>query len=771
MKRVPLFFAHVSDLIIGSRGMIDESRLLDAQDAHDTHLVRADSVLRIGTFENVSMVATHPHGEMPFEEELLGHSPLFGYDTCETYGQCNSTADRPMYVGSRCSHGGLEGLCYLSSARTLECGRVTDVHRRPGTAARAAVLARASMAALYASGASVQTLEHIRPCPWGTPLVRGGATGTRVFAKRWLLAGCMAPADAHYEVTAEVHLPQACALPRHHLPGCLFPGALNYDPSAKESAFCRYATRGCMDASALNYNAFATADDGSCIAPVRGCTLDAAITTAAAASSSTSSNTTYSVDGARSSDGGGGSGGGCADAASTGWMVDGTPATCSELPPYCNDPTYGAQIREACPVSCGACSPHLPPTPPPPLAPPGVGGGVAAVVRFDAAANVLDGCVVAIEGCMEPTAANYEPNATINEATWCVPALPGCMAPRNRRYDAAATVHDPSYCARGRRGCMSSTAINYDPAAEQPTACYEYVPGCLSLAALNFGCGLAHAHATSPCRSALGWEVSRSDMYSTANNASATLVTVHMDVACNYDAVGRASTSLAGSGASPGFETPRLGIDFLGEGDVASVSTATRSALRSRFAQLTPTPSDPSRVGLALSAASVRFSINIELRSAAELALVQSALEGHTSDLDAFNSFLEGTGAPPMLMLPRLNVTWLAGAAPADAHALTAGATIGISTGAIAIAIAIGLGVAYLHWRRKQSRAEGGGSEASAPAPAVAAAAASVGSWLPRLARLARVPFVRVLPRHPSRHPAKTSCTSSNVGASAGETL
>jgi len=150
---------------------------------------------------------------------------------------------------------------------------------------------------------------------------------------------------------------------------------------------------------------------------------------------------------------------------------------------------------------------------------------------------------------------------------------------------------------------------------------------------------------------------------------------------------------------------------------------------------------------------------------------LQSALEGHTSDLDAFNSFLEGTGAPPMLMLPRLNVTWLAGAAPADAHALTAGATIGISTGAIAIAIAIGLGVAYLHWRRKQSRAEGGGSEASAPAPAVAAAAASVGSWLPRLARLARVPFVRVLPRHPSRHPAKTSCTSSNVGASAGETL
>lgn len=171
----------------------------------------------------------------PVQSHRLAHQPA-------CLPRSPAPASPRRYVGSRCSHGGLEGLCYLSSARTLECGRVTDVHRRPGTAARAAVLARASMAALYASGASVQTLEHIRPCPWGTPLVRGGATGTRVFAKRWLLAGCMAPADAHYEVTAEVHLPQACALPRHHLPGCLFPGALNYDPSAKESAFCRCAT-------------------------------------------------------------------------------------------------------------------------------------------------------------------------------------------------------------------------------------------------------------------------------------------------------------------------------------------------------------------------------------------------------------------------------------------------------------------------------------------------------------------------------------------------
>jgi hypothetical protein len=101
-------------------------------------------------------------------------------------------------------------------------------------------------------------------CAAGTTLNGPGKKTVRSL----LIAGCMRVGDPNFEPTAEVHVPSACA----HMPnkadwkkGCLFPGALNFDPSAKQSGMCRYHTTGCTTPGALKYNPEATIDDGSCV--------------------------------------------------------------------------------------------------------------------------------------------------------------------------------------------------------------------------------------------------------------------------------------------------------------------------------------------------------------------------------------------------------------------------------------------------------------------------------------------------------------------------
>merc|ERR1712216_791446 len=49
--------------------------------------------------------------------------------------------------------------------------------------------------------------------------------------------------------------------------------------------------------------------------------------------------------------------------------------------------------------------------------------------NFDPSANVLFGCELTVEGCMDSTAVNYDSYATINSNTWCIPVKTGCMMP------------------------------------------------------------------------------------------------------------------------------------------------------------------------------------------------------------------------------------------------------------------------------------------------------------------------------------------------------
>merc|ERR1711988_1962361 len=119
-------------------------------------------------------------------------------------------------------------------------------------------------------------------------------------------------------------------------------------------------------------------------------------------------------------------------------------------------------------------------------------------------------CTVAIEGCMDSTMVNYDPNANINSKTWCIPVVRGCMLPSTEmstsfpqsvrdgsydglasNFDYAATVDEG--CKVERVGCMDSSALNYDAAATvqgttvKGTMCWYDIEACMNPEAVNFG--------------------------------------------------------------------------------------------------------------------------------------------------------------------------------------------------------------------------------------------------------------------------------------------
>jgi hypothetical protein len=272
-------------------------------------------------------------------------------------------------------------------------------------------------------------------------------------SKRPLIAGCMLTSDANYDVIADVHVPAYCATPADFHVGCLLPAASNFDPSAKQSGVCKFKSSGCTDPAAVNYNSYATDSDGSCILRVPGCTVKSATYSDVDA-------TTPEYKSLEAAD-------------SVRWIgvrKEGTVRTDT------NTEWYTSQT----------------------------------VINYDSNANVLSGCVVAIEGCMDKDAVNYNPAATTNTGTWCVPKLTGCMLPAYNganqgwvdvanqreglaiRFEGEATIHSKQACLDNvaHYGCQDNTALNFDPAATAPGRypCYYFVSGCLNPAALNFGC-------------------------------------------------------------------------------------------------------------------------------------------------------------------------------------------------------------------------------------------------------------------------------------------
>jgi hypothetical protein len=179
-----------------------------------------------------------------------------------------------------------------------------------------------------------------------------------------------------------------------------------------------------------------------------------------------------------------------------------------------------------------------------PMGRPGELGLESPALNYLDFATVLSGCVLRIEGCTDTSAANYDPDATLNTRTWCVPSVRGCMMPGSgagaarssvgRRvdfggsatYNAAATVHVPSMCRWERYGCTTPSAINFDAhATVNDGSCYARVYGCLDRAAVNFWCA--------------GWEGDAARCAAAVATGAEPPVTIHEPMYCR--AAGEAS--------------------------------------------------------------------------------------------------------------------------------------------------------------------------------------------------------------------------------------
>merc|ERR1719502_807298 len=171
---------------------------------------------------------------------------------------------------------------------------------------------------------------------------------------------------------------------------------------------------------------------------------------------------------------------------------------------------------------------------------------------YDASANAIAGgpstgagsCTLLIEGCMDATALNFNPQASVQATTVCIPNIPGCMTPAKptgwpsgstnpalplgymygaggATYNPAATFHDASTCGPTYvAGCMDPTAINYDSRATVTTTCYfTGATGCLNPLATNFNC------------------TSFNSVAGSSSCAPSTRIARHFGAICNFGAV------------------------------------------------------------------------------------------------------------------------------------------------------------------------------------------------------------------------------------------
>lgn len=92
--------------------------------------------------------------------------------------------------------------------------------------------------------------------------------------------------------------------------------------------------------------------------------------------------------------------------------------------------------------------------------------------------------VVAIFGCMDTTAFNYDPTANVS-ITGCIPVVLGCMNSLAFNYNSSANT--PDTCIEVVYGCMSSIALNYDPLVNvDDGSCIGVTYGCIDTLAFNW---------------------------------------------------------------------------------------------------------------------------------------------------------------------------------------------------------------------------------------------------------------------------------------------
>ena len=339
---------------------------------------------------------------------------------------------------------------------------------------------------------------------------------------------------------------------------------------------------------------------------------------------------------------------------------------------------------------------------------PGVGrtvwSGYKTVLNPNPAATVLSTCIVVVEGCMDPTAVNYNSRANVNSNSWCVPKVYGCMMPNadassvgtheltgrlhkrdggSANYNPLATVNTPRTCVRGRLGCMSKTAVNYDSRAtvSEGATCFEPADGCLDRTALNFNC--TRRVGFTPCTDALP------------------RATRHVAVLCNY-----------GVPPPPAPRPPLLpttipketyvSIKFVASGDVTDYTQDRIDLIAGAFA--TGAGVEASSVRVVVTPASVSIAIEILVPDEAAAAAVYSAIKDDLATPEAANAFLAAASisvvSTPVVetMEREIIQSAITGEAP-----VPLGTVIGGSVGCV-IVISMCIGVRVLIVRRRRKR-------------------------------------------------------------------
>ena len=105
--------------------------------------------------------------------------------------------------------------------------------------------------------------------------------------------------------------------------------------------------------------------------------------------------------------------------------------------------------------------------------------------NYDSTANVDNGgCTPIILGCMNSLAFNYNPNA--NTPDTCVPLIYGCTDPTMFNYCDSCNTDDGS-CEPYVFGCTDSTMFNFNPLANADNnSCVPFIYGCTDPSMLNY---------------------------------------------------------------------------------------------------------------------------------------------------------------------------------------------------------------------------------------------------------------------------------------------
>lgn len=296
------------------------------------------------------------------------------------------------------------------------------------------------------------------------------------------IPGCT-DSNANNYVSAATSLDSSC---KYLITGCMTASALNYDSLATKSGVCREPEEGCMDNTASNFNKFATyqnttvcvhlvsgctqagslnldslanVDDGTCVEAIAGCMDSLAGNYDVANNIEDPANPCfYYVEGCTSS---------FALNYDTLATID-TQNACkfpSATNGYrgCDDSTY-IEYNPLTDVNSGIPS----------------------------AANYSCCCVTKnLPGCTQPTAANYDSNATVYDGSCVDPPLSGCTVRDDINYNPTVVVTDLTACSGQKTGCTDSHSLCYNPIAVQDDgSCYNEgckgVYGCTDSAATNY---------------------------------------------------------------------------------------------------------------------------------------------------------------------------------------------------------------------------------------------------------------------------------------------